>query len=447
MRRLSLGAVAIAVLYVACVDPPKKLDPKAGAGTGGTNAGENAGGDMSSGATSGSDATGGTAGSAGSGTAGTAGTLSGSAGEGGATDGPSGDAGAGGDAGAAGAGPIIDPCADTGVGETSELPPPTTTGVAKPSGAVGNLKVVNWAGFKGALSYTFDDGLSSQVTHYNAINGVGVPMTFYLVGNNNLGNTIWPVVVADGHELGNHTMRHCNADGAANTCGWPGGSPFVSPENDLDECTEQLKTRFGLEGVYTFASPNGDANWALPAKTRFLVARGVYDDPAGIAPNGATNAFNLPCHISAENEPAVPPSPNPNNIGFNLIADDVRTKGTWRIILNHSFGGDGGYNPTSITEVVAAMNYAKDLEDVWIDTVVSIAAYWRAQKTLSTVVPVNEGSSKVYSWTLPDNFPPRQYLRVKVDGGKVKQCGTELNWDEHGYYEIALDAGAVTISP
>ena len=61
--------------------------------------------------------------------------------------------------------------------------------------------------------------------------------------------------------------------------------------------------------------------------------------------------------------------------------------------------------------------------------------------------PVTSGSDKVYSWTLPEHFPPGQYLRVTVTGGKVKQCGTELTWDDHGYYEIALDAGSVTISP
>jgi hypothetical protein len=35
---------------------------------------------------------------------------------------------------------------------------------------------------------------------------------------------------------------------------------------------------------------------------------------------------------------------------------------------------------------------------------------------------------------------------VKVDGGSSTQSGTELVWDDHGYYEVALDAGTLTLS-
>jgi hypothetical protein len=57
------------------------------------------------------------------------------------------------------------------------------------------------------------------------------------------------------------------------------------------------------------------------------------------------------------------------------------------------------------------------------------------------------GSDKTWTWTLPGNFPPGKYLRVTVPGGTVKQKGVELAWDPHGYYEIALDALSVTVSP
>jgi hypothetical protein len=36
---------------------------------------------------------------------------------------------------------------------------------------------------------------------------------------------------------------------------------------------------------------------------------------------------------------------------------------------------------------------------------------------------------------------------VKVDGGTLKQNGTPLTWDAHGYYEVALDPLSVTLSP
>jgi peptidoglycan/xylan/chitin deacetylase (PgdA/CDA1 family) len=321
-----------------------------------------------------------------------------------------------------------------------------TSGVAKPDGTPGNLQVLDWAGFKGALSFTFDDAMQSQITHYDELNAVGVPMTFYLVGGNDGGKAIWRTAAEDGHELGNHTMHHCNASGVQSTCGW---GLFSNIDAEIDDCTAHMKSAFGVKGVYSFASPGGDSNWDIPASTRFLVSRGVYDDPAGVAPNGSTNPFELPCHLAATGETAAPlvPPPVPAKPAFNLVTDSVRTNGSWRIILNHSFGGDGGYHPVDIAEVLAAMNYAKDFGDVWIDTVTSIGAYWRAQAMLTAEDAATAGDDQVYTWELPANFPPGQFLRVTVDGGTLTQCGTELTWDDHGYYEVALDAGSLTISP
>jgi hypothetical protein len=34
-----------------------------------------------------------------------------------------------------------------------------------------------------------------------------------------------------------------------------------------------------------------------------------------------------------------------------------------------------------------------------------------------------------------------------VDGGTSSQNGAALEWDEHGYYEIALDAGSLSWAP
>jgi peptidoglycan/xylan/chitin deacetylase (PgdA/CDA1 family) len=437
MRSFALSAVALAVLYVSCADPPKKARNNAGAGT--MAAGSSQGSSTSGGSTQGD---GGDEPSAGVGNVdpvgGSGGTSAGSGGstaaEGGGEAGMGG--GVAGEAGAGGEGPApVDRCAGVEVGVASSiLAPPLSTGVPKPSGAVGNLKVVNWAGFKGAISFTFDDALQSQIAHYDELNAVGVPMTFFLVGANDGSKPIWTTAALDGHELGNHTMHHCMANGTS--CGW---GTFTGIDAELDVCTEHMKTAFGLPGVYSFASPMGDANWVAAASARFIVGRGVWDDATGVVPNVDRNPFDLPCHIANKDEKA--------DGGFNIITDAARTKGIWRIILAHALSANDGYNPIDAAEMVAAMTYARDAKDVWVDTFTTIGAYWRAQKAVSGATPSIDGASRTYSWTLPANFPPGQFLRVTVDGGTPTQCGTALTWDDHGYYEIALDAGSVTISP
>ena len=65
---------------------------------------------------------------------------------------------------------------------------PTTKLTPKPSGRPGNLTVLDWAGFKAAVSWTFVDAQPSHIAHYTELNAVGVPMTFYITSANSNGN-------------------------------------------------------------------------------------------------------------------------------------------------------------------------------------------------------------------------------------------------------------------
>jgi hypothetical protein len=339
----------------------------------------------------------------------------------GGTDEKDDDKGTGGSGGSGGSGPT-----------TSDLPIPPGDGVPKPSGAPENLTVVDWAGFASAVSYTFDDTLVSQTQHYPELQATGVRMTFYLVCGNNFTNPVWAQAVADGHEIGNHTLHHCNADGTS--CA--GGAWAGSPEAELTECTTQIMDTFGLPAAYTMAAPYGNAGWTAVAEPLFLINRGVVGGQ--VAPNDASNPFSLPCHVAAMGETADQ---------FNVQIDSSHTAKKWQLLLIHSLGGDGGYNPVTIEDVVASVEHAKSFGDVWIDSVVNVGAYWRAQKLFGAATPATAGSGKVYTWTLPPNFPPGKFVRVRMDGGTLKQNGRELEWDSHGYYEVALDPGTLTLSP
>ena len=67
--------------------------------------------------------------------------------------------------------------------------------------------------------------------------------------------------------------------------------------------------------------------------------------------------------------------------------------------------------------------------------------------SVSSVTPVVAGDTTTWTWTLPDHFPPGKYVRVMVDGGTLSQSGSLLPWNDHGYYEVALDAGSLTLGP
>jgi peptidoglycan/xylan/chitin deacetylase (PgdA/CDA1 family) len=324
----------------------------------------------------------------------------------------------------------------------SGLPQPATGGMARPSGTAGNLEVLDWAGFKAAVSWTFDDSQPSQIAHYAELEAVGVPMTFYISTGNSTESgydATWSQAIADGHEIGDHTVHHCKSD----LTGCSFGTPLSALTDEIDQASSYIAQHYPAQGTaWTAASPFGDTGYDTPDQTRFLVNRGV---PGGMIGTGAgdnTNPFNLPIHLAAQGETAAM---------FNAASDTAHAGGKWLIFLVHSITPTTAtwYNPVAITDVTAAMSYDKSLTDVWTDTVVAIAAYWRAEKLFATLTPASSGGSTTWTWTLPAHFPPGKYLRVKVDGGTLTQGGggAALPWDDHGYYEVALDPGTLTLSP
>jgi hypothetical protein len=239
--------------------------------------------------------------------------------------------------------------------------------------------------------------------------------------------------VHDGHEIGNHTVHHCHAD----LSGCSTGSA-TSLDTEIDDCTSYVTTHFGQGAVWTAASPYGDTGYDSPDMTRFFLNRGV--GGGSVAPNDSSDPFNLPIHAAVDGETAA---------SFNTVIDGAETAGRWVIMLVHTITPTAAnwYAPIPISTVTDSIAHAKSLSDVWIDTTVNVGAYWRGQKVLSSVTPTTSGSDQTWTWTLPAHFPAGKVLRVTVDGGTLSQNGTTVAWDGHGYYEISLDVGSLTLSP
>jgi peptidoglycan/xylan/chitin deacetylase (PgdA/CDA1 family) len=248
-------------------------------------------------------------------------------------------------------------------------------------------------------------------------------MTFYLQTNKNEASSpTWAQALQDGHELGNHTHSHAMEDDGS----------------DTDAATQFIETNFGVTPL-TMAAPYGADGYKVVASTRFLINRGVRNGL--VKPNDNTDPFSLFCYIPAENAAAD---------AFNGQVDAARSGGGWHIVLVHGFtgGSDGAFQPVAFEEFVAAVDYAKSLGDMWIDSVLNIGAYWLGQKVFASAnYQVDSSGATTYTWALPAHFPSGRVLRVTASGGTLSQGGRELSWNELGYYEVSLDDLSLTVAP
>jgi len=317
--------------------------------------------------------------------------------------------------------------------------------VAKPAGTTGQpgLRVLDWAGFKAAMSYTFDDSSPSQIDHYPELKAQRVRATYYIMPTANWYSNYdatWKDAAAQGSEIGNHTTHHCKAaevdDNDPNTC--PQGLGSAGAE--FDDTTDYIRTKIGQPGVWTTAYPFGDMDYKPAATSRFMVARGVW--PGMVAPGTGSDLMNLPLaqvpgDATADGHPVS---------SFNTAVDTALGQGKWMIYLFHTLlpttqDWGGGEN---INAVTGNMTYAKSLGTMWIDSVVNIGAYWRGQQLLQAATPTTSAGVTTWTWTLPPNFPSGRKLRVVVNGGTLTQNGTPLVWNARGYYEVSLDAQSLS---
>jgi peptidoglycan/xylan/chitin deacetylase (PgdA/CDA1 family) len=317
------------------------------------------------------------------------------------------------------------------VGPLDPPPAPPTSNVPQPSGTITspNLRVLPWAGFKAAISYTFDDTQPSQTEHWPELAATGVPMTFFAnpSGNWQSGfDAAWTAAAAAGSEIGNHTWSHCHPD-------LTGCTPVGTAEAEIDNTTTYIISHFGVTAVYSFAAPFGDTGWNTYAAPRFLVGRGVMSGM--VPPSGQADWYNLPVFQVAAGQTATE---------FDAGIDSARSQGRWSIFMFHSIlpTTNNWFAGVDIAGITASIAYAASLGDVWMDTFTEVGAYARAQQMFEGLTP----STNTWTWTLPAHFPPGKVLRVTVDGGTLSQGGASLGWDSHGYYEVALDAGTLTWS-
>ena len=249
---------------------------------------------------------------------------------------------------------------------------------AQPSGSS-----VEWPnGARMALSLSFDDGRDSQVLVGTALLARhAAAVTFFVVPSaveRQLDG--WKKAVADGHEIGNHSLTHpCS-----------GNFPFARAkaledftldrmQKDLTEANRRIQALLGTV-ARTFAYPCGqtfvgrgrDTRSYVPLVARLFVAGRGWLDESSNDPAFADLSQLMGVEMDGRDFADLRP-----------MIEETRNRGGWLVLAGHEIGASGRQT-TRVTMLDELLTYSKDsTQGIWLAPVGVVAEHVRARQRTS----------------------------------------------------------------
>lgn len=242
------------------------------------------------------------------------------------------------------------------------------------------VETFHWPeGKRAAVTMSFDDARVSQVD-----NGVplfkkhAVKVTFFLTSTNIHERLAgWKQAVADGHEMGNHSMSHpCTGNYAFSRHNALEDYTLEKMAHELDGANAQIEELLGVK-PRSFAYPCGlkfvgaglDVRSYVPlVAERFITGRGYLDEAA----NDPT-ICDLPQAMGT-------PFDDLDFAQMKKIVDDAVKEGRWVFFVGHDIGKKG-FQVTDAGALEELCEYLKDpANGIWLGTADEIASYIQKQR-------------------------------------------------------------------
>ncbi len=211
------------------------------------------------------------------------------------------------------------------------------------------------------------------------LNAYGVKATFYVsIPPVEKRLAEWKAVLAGGHEIGNHSMRHACT---GNYPGWIDHAledyTLAQMAAELDQASAEIERLLGVRPA-TFAYPCGqkfvgrgkDVKSYVPlVAQRFGAGRGWRDEGAN------DPAFCDPAQLMTLEFDGL------TYEQLQALVDQAVQKGQWLVLCGHEIG-TGGRQTVRIDTLRAFCEYAQDPKNgLWVDAVANIARYVMQQRS------------------------------------------------------------------
>lgn len=231
---------------------------------------------------------------------------------------------------------------------------------------------------RAALSITFDDARPTQATHgIPILDEYGIKSTFYVIAKSvELNRDTWKAAVANGHEIGNHTVTHpCSGNFSFSRHKALEEYSLEQMEKEFADASGAIKVLLGVT-PQTFAYPCGQTFVGRGEDTKSYVPLVAKHFLAGRGFNGESANDPTFCDLAQ----LIGMSGDIQDFAFlKRHLDKTLQDGNWLILAAH----DVGEKQQAISETVlrAIGEYTKSHPELWTDTVANVADYIKLQRS------------------------------------------------------------------
>ncbi|GAB3516452.1 polysaccharide deacetylase family protein [Emticicia fontis] len=234
-------------------------------------------------------------------------------------------------------------------------------------------------GARVAISLTFDDARGSNASKgAPLLDEYGVKGTFYVVPSAVKGQLeAWKKVVANGHEIGNHSLNHsCSGNFVWSRNSALENYTIEKMRAELLEANKQIEALLGVKAEsyaypcgQTFVGRGKNTQSFVPVIADLFASGRTWLDEAPVDPSYCDMAQLTGMEMDGKDFEQILP-----------IIEDATKNGQWLVLAGHETN-DSGYQTTRLAMLRKLCAYAKDpANGIWIAPVGEVTRYVKAER-------------------------------------------------------------------
>ncbi len=235
-------------------------------------------------------------------------------------------------------------------------------------------------GKRAAISLSFDDArISHPEVGKDLFRKLGVKATFYVVPNNMKDHLEdWKDILADGHEVGNHTIHHpCTGNFPWSRDKALENYTLASMRQELLAANQQIYEMLGVvPASFAYTCGNTFVGRGTDTKSYAPLVAELFESGRG----WLNEASNDPAFVDLSLLQGIEMDGKDFETDIKPLVDAAIENGTWLLLAGHEIGV-GGRQTTRIEMLEKLVAYIEQHKDeIWLGTVGEVAAHIKTQR-------------------------------------------------------------------